>query len=69
MDKGMAMWGKVEIINTNFMEAQKAKKNLVWKFLISSPNKKIKAFTEVKENQYLTASEIKSFQKQTAGKW
>ena len=69
MDKGMAMWGKCEIINTNFMEAQKAKKNLVWKFLISSPNKKIKAFTEVKENQYLTASEIKSFQKQTAGKW
>ena len=51
------------------MEAQKAKKNLVWKFLISSPNKKIKAFTEVKENQYLTASEIKSFPKQTAGKW
>ena len=69
MNKDMAMWGKCEIINKNFMEAQKAKKNLVWKFLISSPNKKIKAFTEVKENQYLTASEIKSFQKQTAGKW
>ena len=44
-------------------------KNLVWKVLIFNPNKKIKALTEVKENQYLTASEIKSFQKQTAGKW
>ena len=29
MDKDMAMWGKCEIINKNFMEAQKAKKDLV----------------------------------------
>ena len=29
MDKDTAMWGKCEIINKNFMEAQKAKKNLV----------------------------------------
>ena len=32
-----------------------------------SRNKKINALTEVKENQYLTASGIKFFQKQTAG--
>ena len=51
------------------MEAQKAEKSLGWKVLIFSPNKKIKALTEVKESQYLTASEIKSFRKQTAVKW
>ena len=32
-----------------------------------SRNKRINALTEVKENQYLTASGIKFFQKQTAG--
>ena len=29
MDKDMAMWGKCEIVDKNFMEAQKTKKNLV----------------------------------------
>ena len=43
---------------------RKAKKILFGGF---SRNKKISALTEVKENQYLTASGIKFFQKQTAG--
>ena len=47
------------------MEAQKGKKILFERLF--SRNKKINALTEVKENQYLTASGIKSFQKQTAG--
>ena len=47
------------------MEAQKGKKILFERLF--SHNKKINALTEVKENQYLTASVIKSFQKQTAG--
>ena len=45
------------------MEAQKGKKILFERLF--SRNKKINALTEVKENQYLTASGIKSFQKQT----
>ena len=32
MNKDMAMWGKCEIINKNFMEAQKAKKILFESF-------------------------------------
>ena len=47
------------------MEAQKGKKNLIERLF--SRNEKINASTEVKENQYLTASGIKFFQKQTAG--
>ena len=47
------------------MEAQKGKKILFERLF--SRNKKINALTEVKENQYLTASGIKFFQKQTAG--
>ena len=46
------------------MEAQKGKKILFERLF--SRNKKINALTEVKENQYLTASGIKFFQKQTA---
>ena len=45
------------------MEAQKGKKILFERLF--SRNKKINALTEVKEKQYLTASGIKSFQKQT----
>ena len=48
----------------SFMEAQKGKKILFERLF--SRNKKINALTEVKENQYLTASGIKSFSKQTA---
>ena len=51
---------------TSFMEAQKGKKKILFEKLFSR-NKKINALTEVKENQYLTASGIKFFQKQTAG--
>ena len=47
------------------MEAQKGKKKMLFERLFSR-NKKINALTEVKENQYLTASGIKFFQKQTA---
>ena len=47
------------------MEAQKGKKILFERLF--SRNKKINALTEVKENQYLTASGIKLFQKQTKG--
>ena len=49
------------------MEAQKGKQIVFEKLF--SPNKKYNALTELKENQYLyiTASGIKSFQKQTAG--
>ena len=47
------------------MEAQKGKK--IFFERLFSRNKKINALTEVKENQYLTASGIKFFQKQTAG--
>ena len=47
------------------MEVQKGKKILFERLF--SHNKKINALTEVKENQYLTASGIKFFQKQTAG--
>ena len=46
------------------METQKAKKVLFERLF--SRNKKINTLTEVKENQYLTASRIKFFQKQTA---
>ena len=49
----------------SFMEVQKGKKILFERLF--SHNKKINALTEVKENQYLTASGIKFFQKQTAG--
>ena len=52
-----------EIIN--LMEAQKGKKILFERLI--GRNKKINALTEVKVNYYLTASGIKSFQKQTAG--
>ena len=47
------------------MEAQKGQRILFDRLF--SRYKKIKALTEVKENHYLTASEIKSFQNQTAG--
>ena len=47
------------------MEAQKGKK--IFFERLFSRNKKINALTEVKENQYLTASGIKFFKKQTAG--
>ena len=47
------------------MEAQKGKKILFERLF--SRNKKINALTEVKENQYLTASGIKFVQKQTTG--
>ena len=51
MDEDTAMW-KERVRVRSFMEAQKGL---------------INRLTEVAENQYLTASGIKSFQKQTAG--
>ena len=62
MDEDPAMW-KEGVPVRSFMEAQKGKKILFERLF--SRNKKINALTEVKENQYLTASGIKSFQKQT----
>ena len=50
----------------SFMEAHKGAKKFLFERLFNS-NKKINALTEVKENQYLSASGIKFFQKQTAG--
>ena len=64
MDEDPAMW-KEGVRVRSFMEAQKGKKILFERLF--SRNKKINALTEVKENQYLTASGIKFFQKQTAG--
>ena len=64
MDEDTAMW-KEGVRVRSFMEAQKGKKILFERLF--SRNKKINALTEVKENQYLTASGIKFFQKQTAG--
>ena len=64
MDEDAAMW-KEGVHVRSFMEAQKGKKFLFERLF--SHNKKINALTEVKENQYLTASRIKSFQKQTTG--
>ena len=63
MDEDTAMW-KEGVRVRSFMEAQKGKKILFERLF--SRNKKINALTEVKENQYLTASGIKFFQKQTA---
>ena len=65
VDQDTAMW-KEGVRVTSFMEAQKGKKKILFEKLFSR-NKKINALTEVKENQYLTASGIKFFQKQTAG--
>ena len=67
MDEDTAMW-KEGVRVRSFMEAQKGKKKSYSKSHFSH-NKKItcNASTEVTENQYLTASGIKSFQKQTAG--
>ena len=64
MDEDTEMW-KEGVRVRSFMEAQKGKKILFERLF--SRNKKINALTEVKENQYLTASGIKFFQKQTAG--
>ena len=64
MDENTAMW-KEGVRLRSFTEAQKGKKILFERLF--SRNKKINALTEVKENQYLTASGIKFFQKQTAG--
>ena len=58
MDEDTAMW-KEDVHVRPFMEAQKGKKILYFvKFF--SRNKKINALTEVTENQFLTASGIKS---------
>ena len=65
MDEDTAMW-KEGVRVRSFMEAQKGKKKILFEGFFSR-NKKITALTEVKENQYLTASGIKFFQKQTAG--
>ena len=62
MDEDPAMW-KAGLRVRSFMEVQKGKK-IIFERLFSR-NKRINALTEVKENQYLTASGIKSFQKQT----
>ena len=64
MDEDTAM-GKEGVRVRSLVEAQKGKKILFERLF--SRNKKINALTEVKENQYLTASGIKFFQKQTAG--
>ena len=60
MDEDTAMW-KEGVRVRSFMEAQKGKKILFERLFNRN------ALTEVKENQYLTASGIKFFQKQTAG--
>ena len=64
MDEDTAM-GKEGVRVRSFLEAQKGKKILFERLF--SRNKKINALIEVKENQYLTASGIKFFRKQTAG--
>ena len=56
---------KVCVSSLILWKPRKAKKILFERLF--SRNKKINALTEVKENQYLTASGIKFFQKQTAG--
>ena len=48
----------------SFQEAQKGKKKILFERLLAAIKR---CLTEVKENQYLTASGIKFFQKQTAG--
>ena len=64
MDEDTAMWKEgVRVIIYGSPERQK---KMLFERLFSR-NKKINALTEVKENQYLTASGIKFFQKQTAG--
>ena len=60
MDEDTAVW-KEGVRVRSFMEAQKGKKILFERLFNRN------ALTEVKENQYLTASGIKFFQKQTAG--
>ena len=50
----------------SFLEAQNGQKKILFERLFSR-DKKMLFKTEVKENQYLTASGIKFFQKQTAG--
>ena len=64
MDEDTALW-KEGVHVRPFMEAQKGK-NILFERLFSR-NKKINALREVKQNQYSTASRIKSFQKQPAG--
>ena len=51
---------------SSFYGSPERQKKLLFERLFSR-NKKINALTEAKENQYLTASGIKFFQKQTAG--
>ena len=51
----------------SFMEAQKGKQKSCLKSYLAAIERLINRLTEVTENQYLTASEIKSFQQQTAG--
>ena len=64
MDEDTAMWKEgVRVIIYGSPERQK---KMLFERLFSR-NKKINALTEVKENQYLTASGIKFFKKQTAG--
>ena len=57
--------GRKVCVWDHLWKPRKAKKILFEKLF--SRNKKINALTEVTENQYLTASGIKSFHKQTAG--
>ena len=64
MDEGPAMW-KEGVRVRSFMEAQKRKISYFKGQFSRTYN--INALTEVKENQNLTASGIKSFQKQTVG--
>ena len=60
MDEDTAVW-KEGVRVRSFMEAQKGKKILFERLFNRN------ALTEVKENQYLTASGIKCFQKQFTG--
>ena len=68
MDEGAAMSGNVKgkyVCEIIFGSLERQKEILFERLF--SRSKRINALTEVKENQYLTASGIKFFQKQTAG--
>ena len=68
MDEDTPMSGNVKesVRVRSFLEAQNGQKKILFERLFSR-DKKMLFKTEVKENQYLTASGIKFFQKQTVG--
>ena len=66
MDEETAMWKLRKVCVWDHLWKPRKAKKISFERLFSR-NKKINALTEVKENHYLTASGIKSFQRQTAG--